>query len=302
MKAVQSFDLTIASLDALQRVPLRPSPTAWATDHHLYALIQELWKVERRLRDLALSEHPSIQRYEKEVYQQTKKLGLALQRGGEAKENIKRNPICLETFEHVAIQELMALLVTLKECVKERAIYDSLVTADKQENIQEGSENAPVTIIEEGEFKNSGEVQEQTMEELSSRWLELKEELHNRTRQRDMKIKVLVEEKQKLEQRKTSVTNNCRIKVQEMNQRITLMRDATEREIGETMRLKDHFDLIDRNEEIQCNEMALLCRVAELEREGEALLNKGATQLQKLCRGAKERTAFAKLRKKKKRK
>ena len=302
MKAVQSFDLTIASLDALQRVPLRPSPTAWAADHHLYALIQELWKVERRLRDLALSEHPSIQRYEKEVYQQTKKLGLALQRGGEAKENIKRNPICLETFEHVAIQELMALLVTLKECVKERAIYDSLVTADKQENIQEGSENAPVTIIEEGEFKNAGEVQEQTMEELSSRWLELKEELHNRTRQRDMKIKVLVEEKQKLEQRKTSVTNNCRNKVQEMNQRITLMRDATEREIGETMSLKDHFDLIDRNEEIQCNEMALLCRVAELEREGEALLNKGATQLQKLCRGAKERTAFAKLRKKKKRK
>lgn len=70
-------------------------------------------------------------------------------------------------------------------------------------------------------------------------------------------------------------------------------------EAKERERLQNHFDLIDENERIRLEEEARLRRVVELEEEADRILNHGATQLQKLYRGMRDRAVVAKLKSKK---
>lgn len=70
-------------------------------------------------------------------------------------------------------------------------------------------------------------------------------------------------------------------------------------EAKERERLQNHFDLIDENERIRLKEEAILQRVVELEEEADRILNHGATQLQKLYRGMRDRAVVAKLKGKK---
>ena len=70
-------------------------------------------------------------------------------------------------------------------------------------------------------------------------------------------------------------------------------------EAKERERLQDHFDLIDENERIRLEEEATLRRVVELEEEADRILNHGATELQKLYRGMRDRAVVAKLKSKK---
>ena len=70
--------------------------------------------------------------------------------------------------------------------------------------------------------------------------------------------------------------------------------EAKERET-----LQNHFDLIDENERIRLEEEATLRRVIELEQEADRILNHGATQLQKLYRGMRDRAVVAQLKSKK---
>lgn len=71
-------------------------------------------------------------------------------------------------------------------------------------------------------------------------------------------------------------------------------------EAKERERLQNHFDLIDENERIRLEEEALLRRVVELEEEADRILNHGATQLQKLYRGMRDRLVVGKMKNKKK--
>ena len=70
--------------------------------------------------------------------------------------------------------------------------------------------------------------------------------------------------------------------------------EAKERERLQTA----EFDLIE-NERIRLEEEATLRRVIELEQEADRILNHGATQLQKLYRGMRDRAVFAQLKSKK---
>ena len=70
-------------------------------------------------------------------------------------------------------------------------------------------------------------------------------------------------------------------------------------EAKERERLQNHFDLIDENERIRLEEEATLRRVVELEEEADRILNHGATEMQKLYRGMRDRAVVAKLKSKK---
>ena len=70
-------------------------------------------------------------------------------------------------------------------------------------------------------------------------------------------------------------------------------------EAKERERLQNHFDLIDENERIRLEEEATLRRVVELEEEADRILNHGATEMQKVYRGMRDRSVVAKLKTKK---
>ena len=90
-------------------------------------------------------------------------------------------------------------------------------------------------------------------------------------------------------------------KMQHIQNQINDVQCRMDEENKERQRLQDHFDLIDENDRIRRQEEAVLRRVVELEEEAERILGNGATQLQRLFRGMRDRAIVDKMKNKKKR-
>ena len=162
-------------------------------------------------------------------------------------------------------------------------------------------EQQALDASQEKEIHNIQSRQRQMEGTLSAQKADLEDKLQQLQLQNQAEEDGLNSKRRELQDAIDSKTLAHADKMQRIQNQINDVQCRMDEENKERQRLQDHFDLIDENDRIRRQEEAVLRRVVELEEEAERILGNGATQLQRLFRGMRDRAIVDKMKNKKKR-
>lgn len=162
-------------------------------------------------------------------------------------------------------------------------------------------EQQALDASQEKEIHNIQSHQRQMEVTLSTQKAELEDKLQQLQLQNQAEKGGLNSKRQELQDTIESTTLAHADKMQQIQNQTNDVQCRMDEENKKRQRLQDHFDLIDDNDRIRRKEEAVLRRVVELEEGAERILDNGATQLQRLFRGMRDRAIVDKMKNKKKR-
>lgn len=162
-------------------------------------------------------------------------------------------------------------------------------------------EQQALDASQEKEIHNIQSHQRQMEVTLSTQKAELEDKLQLLQLQNQAEKDGLNSKRQELQDTIESRTLAHADKMQQIQNQTNDVQYRMDEENKKRQRLQDHFDLIDDNDRIRRKEEAVLRRVVELEEGAERILDNGATQLQRLFRGMRDRAIVDKMKNKKKR-
>ena len=162
-------------------------------------------------------------------------------------------------------------------------------------------EQQALDASQEKEIHNIQSHQRQMEVTLSTQKAELEDKLQQLQLQNQAEEDGLNSKRQELQDAIDSKTLAHAEKMQQIQNQTNDVQCRMDEENKKRQRLQNHFDLIDENDRIRRKEEAVLRRVVELEEGAERILGNGATQLQRLFRGMRDRAIVDKMKNKKKR-
>jgi len=287
-KIIASFDEILSQLrESSTKVPLidslevncsNPSSDADLKERDVDALISLLEKHRDSLAESLATTVEEDAAYDKALRRYQERYEDAIKEQTELQERLS-----IQRARHCRVicaleGELSALRDQYDTAARRRAREEQALDASQEEDIQL--------------------IQSQHRQQINTLFMqkkEMEEQLHQMQLQHQAEEDAFHTKRQELLDTIDSRASSYSEKMKEIRSQTDYVLSRMNAEVKERQRLQDHFGLIDENERIRLEEEAMLRRVIELEEEAERILNHGATQLQRLYRGIRDRTVVGKM-------